>query len=133
MEFTTGELLVAYLTHDLDFRAILFNMIVKLSSRHHLRFLPVANITAKFGTVELRVSLQFTKSLPYNVIGTWAFMRELTEINTVLDDFVDWSQEVTTALAIRAANIVVRSVKFLVLMILFWFLHWRFITSSINW
>jgi len=119
VEITTGELLIAYLTHNQDLRTILLNMIIQLPSSHHLCILPVAYITPKFRAMELSMSLKFTKGLPNDFVGAGAFVGELAEIYAVLDNFVNWSQEITTALAVWAADIVVRSIELLALRLRF--------------
>lgn len=76
-----------------------------------LELLSVANIATKFGAIELSMSLELSKSLPddltLSVFIAAAFMRELTEVNTVLENLVDFLEEVSPSLAVRAAHIIV--------------------------
>ena len=81
-------------------------MVIELGSSHVLELWPVANIAAEFGANELSVSLEFTKSLPNDLsIHTGASMREFTEIDTVLENLVNFLEEVARGLAIGAADI----------------------------
>ena len=106
VEFTSWVLLVADLAHDHDFWTVALDVIVELRSGHVLELRSVADVATELRAVELGVSLKFSESLPddFSTISV-AFVRELTEINTVSDDLVDFLEEVTSGLTIGAANI----------------------------
>lgn len=84
-EFHSAVFLVTDLAHDLDLRAVSFNMVVKLCSCHMLKLLTIADIAAKLGAVKLSMSLELSKSFPddYRSSLRVASVRELAEINTV--------------------------------------------------
>ena len=110
-ELRANVLTVTDLAHHLDVGTLVFNVVVELSARHMLEFLSIANVTAKLRTVELCMRLQFSERLPDNfalAIRRRALMRELTEVNTVLKNFVDRLEEVTTDLTVGAAHLEVR-------------------------
>ena len=82
-------------------------MLLELSSGHKLILVSVANIATKLWAIELSVSLKFTKGLPNNFtvsLKRRASMWELTEINTVFQNFIDFSKEISFSLTMRAAN-----------------------------
>jgi len=59
-----------------------------------LELISEADITTEFWTIELSMSLKFTKGFPNNFTGSWsrwAFMWELTEIDTIFQNFVNFS------------------------------------------
>jgi len=100
----------ANITLDLNFWAMPFNMIPKLSSGHTLEFLKVANIATVFrALVVLRMLLKLCDSHPFN-FTSWAFialMRELTEINTVSYNWVNFLENVSFTLAMWASHDIV--------------------------
>jgi len=107
-------------------------MLLELSSGHKLILVSVANIATKLWAIELSVSLKFTKGLPDNFtvsLKRWASMWELTEINTVLKNLVNFLQEVSSSLTVGAADIIVWSSVSLSLQI-FLFHAYRFVSSS---
>lgn len=87
-----------------------FNMVPKLSSGHTLEFLKVANIATVFrALVVLRMLLKLSDSHPFNFTG-WTFitlMRELTEINTVSYNWVNFLENVSSTLAMWASHDIV--------------------------
>lgn len=111
-ELASWVLLVADLAHDHHFSAVSLYVVIELCSRHVLVLITIANVATKFGAVELSMCLKLSKSLPDDLvlsIQRWALVRELTEVDTVLEDLVYRLEEITSALAVRAANIKVRS------------------------
>jgi hypothetical protein len=109
LEFGSRILLVADLAHDLDLWAISLDVVIELSPRHVLILLPIADVASELWTVELSMGLELAKSLPDylgSLVGV-ASVRELAEVNAVLEHLVNWLHEVTTSLAARAAGIVV--------------------------
>ena len=108
---------VTYLTSYWHVWAFCLDMLVKLSSGQILEFFSITNITTKFWTMELSMDLKFSKSFPDNfsfsihMTSVW----ELTEINTILKNFVDWLKEFSSFLAIWTARIIIslRSYDFL--------------------
>jgi len=101
----------ANITLDLNFWAMPFNMVPKLSSSHTLEFLKVANIATVFrALVVLRMLLKLSDSHPFN-FTSWAFialMRELTEINTVSYNWVNFLENVSFTFAMWACYDIVR-------------------------
>ena len=90
-ELSSWVLLVAHLAHNRHLRTVSLDMIVKLGSRHMLEFFSIADIASEFRARVLGMSLKLTQSFPDNLTSSVievASMRELTEINTVLKDFV---------------------------------------------
>jgi len=106
-EFSSFERFHANITLNLNFWAMPFNMVPKLSSGHSLEFLKVANIATVFrALVVLRMLLKLSDSHPLNFTG-WAFialMRELTEINTVSYNWVNFLENVSFTFAMWASN-----------------------------
>ena len=100
----------ANITLNLNFWAMPFNMVPKLSSGHTLEFLEVANIATVFwALVVLRMLLKLSYSHPLN-FTCWAFitlMRELTEINTVSYNWVNFLENVSFTLAMWASHDIV--------------------------
>jgi len=106
VKLTSRILLIADLAHDKYFWAVSLNVIVELGSRHVLELWPIADITPKLGAVELSVCLELSEGLPDELTTRiWASMWELTEINAVPDNLVDFLEEITASLAVGAANI----------------------------
>ena len=115
-EFCSWIFLVANLTHNWNFRAISFDMIIELSSSQMLILFSVADVTSEFWARVLSMSLEFSKGLPDNFTSTIikvASMRELTEVNTVLKNFVNFLKEITSGLTVWAANIIIWSNDFI--------------------
>ena len=107
-EIFTRVFFIANLAHDHHLRAITLDVFVQLSTRHMLVLITIANVAAKLRAVELSMNLQLSQGLPNDLSFTiWsrASMWELAEINTVLEYFVHWLQEVTSCLAIWAADV----------------------------
>lgn len=108
-ELGASVLTVADLAHDEHVRALTLNVVKELGARHMLVLLTVANVATKLGTMELSVRLQLTERRPDDLrftTGTHASVRELAEIDTVLQHLVHFLQEVTAGLAVGAADIV---------------------------
>jgi hypothetical protein len=108
LELISSILFVADLAHNLHFWAISLDVIIKLSSCHVLELLSIANVATEFGALVLSMCLELTEGLPDDLRATFsgpASMRELTEVNTVSKNLVDLLQEVTSSLAIWAADI----------------------------
>jgi hypothetical protein len=109
-EFSSFERFHANITLNLDFWAMLFNMVPKLSSSHVLEFLKVANIATVFwALVVLCMLLKLSDRLPddFTVWSFIALMRELTEINTVSYNWVNFLENVSFALAMWASHNIV--------------------------
>jgi hypothetical protein len=109
VELTSGILFVADLAHDLYLWAISLDVVVELGSGQVLELLSVADVASELGALELSVTLELSKSLPDDLTALSclrpASVRELTEVNTVSQDFVDFLQEVSSSLAVRAAEV----------------------------
>lgn len=106
VELSSGVFLITDLAHNKHFRTVSLDMIMKLRPSHVLELRPVADITSKLWAVKLSVCLKLTEGLPdYLSSHSWAPMRELTEINAVSYNLVNFLQEITTSLAVGAANI----------------------------
>ena len=99
---------VADLAHDQNLRAVVFDMLKELLSSHMLELFAIANITSEFRAVELGVSLELSKSLPYDfsscIIGE-ASMWEFAEVNAVSKYLVDLLQEITSCVTVGARSI----------------------------
>ena len=102
------EIFDTNLTLNHDFWAIVFDMLKQLSSCHMLAVLAVTNIASKFRTIIHRVLMKLFHGHPhYHLFPILiAPMGEVTEVNTVLKDFVDFNQKVSRFIAIWAANII---------------------------
>jgi hypothetical protein len=110
VELSSWILLVADLAHDKNFWAVSLDMIMELGSGHMLELGSVADITSELGAVELSVCLELTEGLPDDLAAIFiASMWELTEINAVLNNLVNFLEEITTSLAIGAANVITAS------------------------
>ena len=105
------EVLVADLTLDHDLGALSLDVLEKLLSGHVLVLLLVADVTTKFGAVVHRVLLQLIHRLPDDEVLSVppAPVGELAEVDAVLHDFVNFLHEVTSCLAVGAADIKARS------------------------
>ena len=66
VELTSSMLLVTDLAHDFYLWAISLDMVVELGSGHVLELLSEADVATKLGALELRVTLELSKSLPDN-------------------------------------------------------------------
>ena len=109
-KITSRIFFVADLAHDKNFWAVSLDMIMELGSGHMLELRSVADITSELGAVELSVCLELTEGLPDDLTAIFiASMWELTEINAVLNNLVNFLEEITTSLAIGAANVVTTS------------------------
>ena len=100
---------VANLTHDEHVGAVVLDVVEQLSARHVLVLLAVADVAAKLGAVELGVSLQLAERGPHDLglaVRSLASVRELAEVNAVLEHLVDLLHEVALGLAVGAANVV---------------------------
>lgn len=107
-EVGTGILLVADLAHDSDLGALELDVVVELGPCHVLELITIADVTSEFRAMELCMSLKLTQGLPDDWLVTlkrWTSVRELTEIDTVLQDFVDRLKEIAPDLTVRAADI----------------------------
>ena len=113
LEFDSGILFVAHLAHNFDLRAISLDVVVKLSTGHVLELLSIADIAAKLGALVLGVCLQLSESLPDDLLAISllrpASVRELTEVNAVSKDLVHLLHEVSSRLAVGAADVVLWS------------------------
>jgi len=84
-------------------------MFKKLSSRHLLEILMVADITSKLWTFKKSMFLKFIHCFPNNFtafVVHVASMREFTKINAVSEYFVNFLHEITSFLTIWAATII---------------------------
>ena len=73
-----------------------------------LELLSIADVATELGALVLGMSLELSQGLPDNLgttLGRPASMRELTEVDTVAKHFVDLLHEVTSSLAVGAADI----------------------------
>ena len=103
VELISCVLSIADLAQDFNFWAFHFDMIVELSSGHMLILIKVANITTKFRAMVLSMCLKLSQGFPNNFLLARTFdaaMRELAEINTVAENFVDLLHEVTLGITI---------------------------------
>jgi|TARA_B110001450_G_C17567655_1_gene459454 hypothetical protein len=84
IEFSSLERFATNVALNLDFRAMLLNMVSQLGSGHVLEFLEVANVTSVLrALIVLSMLLQLSHSLPkdFTIRGLVAFMRELAEVH----------------------------------------------------
>lgn len=108
LKLVPSVLLVAHLAHHLHLWAVSLDVVVQLGSCHVLELLSVADIAAKFGALVLGVSLELSQGFPDNLGTTLvrpASMRELAEVNTVTKNLVNLLHEVSSGLAVGAADI----------------------------
>jgi len=110
-KFSPGVFLIANLAHNKYFRAIILDVIMKLSSCQMLELFPVANITSELRAVELSMSLKFTQSFPYNFSSSisMALVREFTKVDTVFKDLIYFLHKVSSSLTVWTTNIIVWS------------------------
>jgi hypothetical protein len=64
IELTSGILLIADLAHNLNLWALNLDVVVELGSSQMLELFSVADITTELGALELRMTLELSKSLP---------------------------------------------------------------------
>ena len=81
-----------------NFWTVSLNMLEQLRSSHMLVILTVADVTAILGAIVNGMLLQLSHGLPDDNLTAVlpALVRELAEINTVLEHLVDWLKEVTS-------------------------------------
>ena len=102
------ELFAANLALDHHFRTLSFDVLEQLGTSHVLEVLVIADVAPELWTVKHGMLLQLPHGLPDDLpvpVVLVALVRELTEVNTVSKYFIDILQEVTSGLAVRAANI----------------------------
>lgn len=112
LEIFSSVFFVAHLAHYHHFGAFSSDVFVQLGSSHMLKFITIAYIATEFGAVELGVNLKFTQGFPHDftfAIGTRTSMWELTEIDTILENLINWFKEVATLLTVGTAQIKVWS------------------------
>lgn len=133
------EILVTNLTLDHDFRAVSLNMHEKLLPCQMLEVFMIANITSEFRAVVHCVLLELFQSHPDDLTLFTVFVtlvRELAEVNAILEDLVNWLQEVAAGLTMWAANVIscwgVSHLKFVKLRLLS-SLHLSSISFSLPW
>jgi len=108
LKLVPSVLLVAHLAHHLHFWAVPLNVVVQLGSCQVLELLSVADVAAEFRALVLGVSLKLSQGLPDNFGTTLvrpASVRELAEVNAVTKDLVDLLHEVSSGLAVGAADV----------------------------
>jgi hypothetical protein len=104
-EFSSSEFFDTNLALDHNFWAIFFDVVSQLVSCHVLELSKITNIAAILGAfiilgMLLELSYRFPKDFSVNSFIT--LVRELAEINTVSNDWIDLNQKVTFALAVGA-------------------------------
>jgi len=75
-----------------------------------LMLIKVANVASKLGAVVLSMGLQLRQGLPDELalaLGSSAPMGELTEVDAVLDDLVDFLHEVALRVTIGATRFLI--------------------------
>ena len=103
------EFFIANLTLNHNFWTVSLNVHEKLCPCQMLEVFVITNITAEFRAVVDGVLLEFFHGLPDDLAMFAifvAFMREFAEVNAVLENLVNWLQEVATSLTMWAANVV---------------------------
>ena len=73
-----------------------------------LELLSIADVAAELGALVLGMSLELSQGLPDNLGTTLvrpASVRELAEVNAVTKDLVDLLHEVSSGLAVGAADV----------------------------
>lgn len=106
-ELCSVEVTLTDLTLYDDFGTFSFNVLKQLGAGHMLVIFMVANVAAKLGALVHGMLLQFSHGLPKdNFLSILpAFVRELTKVNAVSEYFVDRLKEITSLLAMWAADI----------------------------
>ena len=100
------EVALAHLALHDDLGTLSFNMLEKLCTSHMLVLWIETNVTAKLGTLVHSVLLQLVHGLPeYDFLTIRiAFVRELTEIDAVSENLVDWLKKISWLLTMWAAH-----------------------------
>ena len=108
LELTADKLLSTQLALDHDFGAVTLNMLEELLASHVLVLFLVADVAAELRALSHRMFLQLDESLPDDLTMLAvhiASMRELAEVNAVTKDLVDLLHEVSSRLAVGAADV----------------------------
>lgn len=104
-EFSPAILFVAHLALYHDFGTILFNVFSKLPSRHRLVFWEVADVATILGAlIVISMTLKLSDSFPHDFGILIALVRELTEIDAVSDNWVNFGQEIAFAFTVGALH-----------------------------
>lgn len=104
-KFSSSEFFYTNLALDHNLRAIFLDVISKLSSSHVLELSEIANIATILGAfVILSMFLELSYGFPqdFSVGSLIALVRELAEVNTVSNNWINLDQKVTFALAVGA-------------------------------
>jgi hypothetical protein len=104
-KLSSSEFFDANLALDHNLWAILFDMISKLVPCHLLELSKIANIAAILGAfIVLSMLLELSYGFPKDLsIGSLiALVRELAEVDAISNNWIDFDQKVTFALAVGA-------------------------------
>lgn len=108
VEFCSVEVFVTDLALDHDLRTLSFDVLEQFSSSQVLEVLVIADVATELWAVVHGMLLQLLHSLPdyLSTLGLKAFVRELAEVNAIPQYLVDFLHEISSGLAVRAADIV---------------------------
>lgn len=104
-EFGPAILFAANLALDLNFGTISLDVFSKLRSSHGLIFWKIADVATILGAlVVISVTLELSDSFPEDFAKLIAPVRELTEIDAVSDNWVNFGQEIAFAFTVGALH-----------------------------
>lgn len=104
-EFGPAILFAANLALDLNFGTISLDVFSKLRSSHGLIFWKVADVATILGAlVVISVTLELSDSFPEDFAKLIAPVRELTEIDAVSYNWVNFGQEIAFAFTVGALH-----------------------------
>jgi len=104
-EISPAKLFVANLALDHNFGTISFDVISQLGSSHLLILWEVADVATILGTlIVISMTLKLTDSFPHDLGVLITLVRELTEIDAVSNNWVNFGQEIALAFTVGARH-----------------------------
>ena len=105
-EFGSAKVALANLALNDDLWAVSLDMLEQLCSSHVLELFLVADVAAELGALVHWMVLQISHSFPDNNLTAIfpALVWELTEVNAIAKNFIDWLHEISSFLAVGAAH-----------------------------
>lgn len=106
-EFGPAILFAANLALDHNFGTVSLDVFSKLTSSHCLVFWKVADVATILGAlIVISVTLELTDCFPedFAILKLIALVRELTEIDAVSDNWVNFGQEIAFAFTVGALH-----------------------------
>lgn len=104
-EFGPAELFATNLALDHDFGTISFDVFSQLASSHRLVFWEVADVATILGAlIVINMALKLSDSFPLDLAIFIASVRELTEVDSVSDNWVNFGQEIAFAFTVGTTH-----------------------------